>query len=74
MTWLFFFWNDENNLFSSATLNPVLYLSIGFSSLSYRFQYSHRNQSEWKKAESRKIVALSKRLSTHATTSKRQIM
>ena len=27
------FWNDENNLFSSATLNLVLYLSIGFSSL-----------------------------------------
>ena len=24
-----FFWNDENNLFSSATLNLVLHLSIG---------------------------------------------
>ena len=27
-----FFWNDENNLFSSATLNLVFHLSIGFSS------------------------------------------
>ena len=26
------FWNDENNLLSSATLTLVLYLSIGFSS------------------------------------------
>ena len=29
---IIFFWNDENNLFSSATLALVLYLSIGFSS------------------------------------------
>ena len=27
-----FFWNVENNLFSSATLNLVFYLSTGFSS------------------------------------------
>ena len=26
-----FFWNDENNLFSVATLNLVLHLSMGFS-------------------------------------------
>ena len=40
----------------------------------YRFQYSHRNQSAWKKVESRKIVELSKRLSIRATTSVQQIM
>ena len=27
-----FLWNDENNLFSSVTLNLVLHLTIGFSS------------------------------------------
>ena len=31
-TIIMFFWNDENNLFSSATLTLVLYLSIGFPS------------------------------------------
>ena len=40
----------------------------------YRFQYSHCNRSAWKKEESCKIVELSKRLSTLATTSMRQIM
>ena len=40
----------------------------------YRFQYRYRNQPALKKVEKRKIVELSKRLSTRATTSIRQIM
>ena len=70
------------NLFSSATLTLVLYLSIGFSSPARKrltiqpIQPCQRSQPVNMKEsiESRKIVELSKRLSTRATTSMRQIM